>query len=304
MINPQMMGMGGFPDVPTVEELWKQEKSKFRHWIILFGIAIIALTGLAITTLVLSFVYKGDIEHKIADALKTTVNNSEVERKMLWSIFVPYITDAVAFLFGTVYYLITVRESYKKKSFAYLSQWSTFIVGFAAMISAWNLLSLAWSHSLTSYTTELATGIFSMTFNVLAIVIYFIVSTPVAKIRKTFQISARVEELKKDPQFRAMQDQLNNLRNGGQPGMNNGAYGPGFGAGQAQAKPTPPGATPNAAQPVKPAQPAVSPEEKKLRGMSVKDLKSVAKELSISGYSTMQKQELINAIIRVTKEDN
>ena len=301
MINPQMMGMGGFPDVPSVEELWKQEKAKYRHWIVLFMIAIVTLTALATVIFVLNLTDYDHILNTIYEHRKDKSDTkSDIKRVMLYQIIVPAAVQMVAFLFGMVYYIVTVNQSYKKKSFAYLSQWSTFIVGFAAIISGWDLMSMAWNHSLSSYGTKLPTGIFGITFNILAVIIYFIVSVPVGRIRRLFQISTRIEELKKDPQFRAMQEQFGHMMGNGQA---NGPFGPGVAPKPAEGATT--NSTTNNGQPnvVKPAKQEISPEEKKLRNMSVKDLKSVAKELLISGYSTMQKQELIDSILRVTNDD-
>ena len=299
MINPQMMGMGGFPEVPSVEELWKQEKAKYRHWIVLFMIAIITLTTLATTIFVLNLT---DYDHIVKTIFNNRKNDntsmSDVKSDMLYHVIIPAAFQMVAFIFGLVYYVITVRQSYQKKSFAHLSQWSTFIVGFAAIISGYELMSMAWSHSFSSYATKLSTGIFGITFNILSVIIYFIVSVPVGRIRRLFQISTRIEELKKDPQFRAMQEQFGHMM-----GQTQGQSPFGPGVPPKQQTSTTGAAT--AAQPnvVKPKTPEISPEEKKLRNMSVKDLKSVAKELLISGYSTMQKQELIDSILRVTNSD-
>lgn len=82
--------------------------------------------------------------------------------------------------------------------------------------------------------------------------------------------------------------------------INPGAFGASaFGPQAAPAQPAPA----ENGETVTPATPEVEPERKRLEGLSEAKLKKVAKELSISGSENMKKDELIEAILRVTKGD-
>lgn len=156
-------------------------------------------------------------------------------------------------------------------------------------------------------------GIIVFMLYISAILVFLGGSMQVAKIRKAFAISERVEQIKASPQYQAMQAQMNQMQANGQGPMMNPMGGMGPMGPVSTPQPETPVQPANAGQTtvgtnVAPIQPAVKREltplekqTKKLSAMKVGDLKALAKKLSISGYSTMKKNELVDNIIRITE---
>lgn len=294
MINPQM----GLPEVPTVKELWKNEKSKYRHWILLFGIGIAAVFALQLTAFIINMVNMDSIKDSIETNLKETyknVSDSDVNAAFNSTFLIGPIIQLVLVGLGLVYFLTTVYASYKNHSFAKISQWATMVIGIGAFIAIFQLLQLSWrSGSRTIFDTP--GGVFQFVNYFLMIGVYFGASVKVSKIRREFAVSERVEQLKNDPAFQQQMEMYKNMMQNGQ--MQMGPMGPMV---NPMAPPVQPGQQP-VNQPITPAEPQISKEEADLKEMTVVELKDVAKELSISGYSDMKKAELIKAILRVTEK--
>lgn len=307
--NPNMMGTNGFdlPKVPTVKELWKKEKSEYRHWVILFAIALLALTALATTILVINSMNfttiskwiqdynNGTDANKLLPGQPNYMDEKSANMSAIWEI-APNAFQVIGLLTAATLFVSTIFKVYKQQSFAHLSRWSTWMVGFAAFMSVLNLISMMWNRAVMDYLTSTPSGIFAIVFYVLSIVIWALISAPLARIRVAFARSAYVEKMQADPQFQQAKAQYEAMMRAAQ-GMQ-GAQSP-FGP-----APVAPQTTTDAnGQVVTPATPEVSPEKKRLEGMSLAQLKKVAAELSISGASSMKKDELIEAILRVTQGD-
>lgn len=317
-MNPNMFGqmpMGQLPKVPTTTEMWKDEKTKYRHWIILFGVSILAIFGLLLAGLIVNLVN----EHEIKDSLIKWAEKGNIN--MPSNITAPtevatYISDwaskywrssliivqsiklALVFI-GVILFISTVYTAYTKKSFSHISKWATTIVGLGALVGVWQLLSLIWGASpVFSYPQ----GIYDFILYILPIAVYIFVSQPINKIRRQFAYSERIEQIKNSPQYKQMMEQMEAMQNG-QAGSNPmGPFGP-----MSQPQPTNPmAAAPMAAAPAQPVKKELTPSEKRakeLSNMKVEELKAIAKKLSISGYSAMKKEELIENIIRITEND-
>ena len=316
MYNPQMM-MGGIPDVPSPKELWKDEKSKYRHWIILFGVGIFAMIALVLTGLIMTLMnigeaksggtgVKGEIYEYIRSnyaghdtAWYVDATNAWYQKKL---IIYPSIKIGSLFV-GAFLYIQTVVDAYRNKSFARLSNWASLVIAIVAMFGAYELFSLAWGNN--KLILNFSTGLYIFISYILAIAIWVSFSVPLGRIRRLFALSERVEMIKSNPMYT---EAMNNAQNMGQPmggpGMNPFMGGMGNMA-QHQVRPNP---NPNGVaaqgnpQPVQ-KQAELSPEQKQkkeLVKLTVVDLQAIAKKLSISGYSSMKKDELIEAIIRVS----
>ncbi len=301
-----MMGMMQNQNMPTIKELWKDEKSKYRHWILLFGIGMMAVLGLLIASLVLNVQTKGDIVQNMIDKIQELYKEgtpqhdgaADTANSIFNSTYIilPAIQMGLVAI-GLLLFITTVVQSYREKNFGKLSGVGTMVIGIGALFSVYQLFSLIWSGSRAEMFSTPG-GIFQFITYFVILGVYFGGSSQVSRIRRTFLMSARMEALKKDPNYQNMMQQAQAMMNGQAPGAQNmGPFGPKMGTAQGNpAQGNPAQATPQPTGPVK------SQEEKDLEGMSVQDLKAVATKLSISGVDTMTKPELIKAILRVTSQ--
>ena len=322
---PNMGGMGGMygmgngmqqnnqfmEDVPTTKELWKKEKPEYRQWIILFGIGMIVIFAMLLAGIIMNVKNEVNIKKSLFAWAQTHLSiPADIKDKetymhnwasYYWKMSLVMIQSVKLFFvfIGIVLYTTTVYHSYKQKSFSKISKWATFVVGFGAFMGVWQLFSLISSSPLFSYSE----GIFDFINFIFPIVIFAFVSIPLNKIRRSFQISERMEQIKNSPQYKSMQEQMkSNQQNPmGNPYGYNNPYGPST-------------VNNNMQQPVSPVvNPVVDKEQEnskknnkitKLNNMKINELKEIAKKLSISGYYYMKKSELVQAIIRITEENN
>lgn len=315
-MNPNMFGqipLGQLPDVPSTEELWKDEKSKYRHWIILFGISIIIIFALLLTALILNAVHGDSIKESLFNwgngkinfnGIKTGNNEQYNIDLNAWSnhywkfnIIITQSVKIIIVLIGIILYFSTVQKAYKNKTFSHLSSWATMAIGIGALMGMWQLFSLFNNNAIFSYSE----GIYDFILYILPIGIFIFVSRPVVVIKRKFAYSEKIESIKNSPQYQQMKQQMNGQTGPTQPN-NMGPMGP-------MGQPFPNGSTPKEAgkstqpQPVKKELTASERRTKELMNMKLEDLKEVAKKLSISGYDIMSKKETVEAIVRITEND-
>lgn len=321
-MNPNMfgqMGPGALDAVPTTEKLWQNEKEKYRHWIILFAISILAIFALLIVGLVLNIAHETRIKHDLASWGYGKIEFSGADNPTTGDLanpdpaatkYLPKLVDWASNTWrskvitqslkagfvgiGVVLFASTVYQSYQNKSFAKISGWATMTVGLGAIMGVWQLMSM-WIHkdySIFSYSE----GIYDFILYILPIVVFFFVSRPLNKIKRQFAYAERVQMIKQSPQYQQMMQQAESMRNGtGQPNM--GPMGP-------MGQPMPMGptaATPAKAAPVPKELTEKEKRVKELSSMKIAELREIAKKLSLSGIDEMKKAELIDAIIRVSE---
>lgn len=309
MFNPQMLGMGQLPDIPTQAELWKDEKQKYRPFIIMFGIGILIVFALLLASFILNVTnhsIKSDVAQWLQDmypdhynkftdqAIRASEANADAANWHRTYILIYPIISFILLGIGVVLYGATVYESYRAKSFAKLSGYTTAIVLVGAIFAGYQLMQMAWSED-ARLETEFGGGIFQIIAYALMIVVA-ILGSQISKIKRVFFASARIEALKNDPAFKAAQEQMQQMMNGN---VQMGPFGPIMPQPQAPTQTT----NENGEVVQLPAQPAISKEQEKLENMSLANLKKVAKKLSISGSDKMEKKELIEAILRVTSQN-
>ena len=321
-MNPFMNGMaqGQVPNMPTTKELWKHEKEKYRHWIILFGIGILVIFALFLTSLILSIVNEASIKEHIrvwgygkaqfagidpkgkiiydgSDydlAVKDWASSTWTKENIIYTSIKAGLSGI-----GVILFVSTTYNAYQKKSFARLSAWASFAIAICALIGVYEIISMAWQEY-PKVVFQYPEGIFLFILYIIPIAIWLFVSRPIAKIRRTFLMAERIEAFKNSPQYQQMQEQMSQMQNGGN--INPAAMGP-FGP-QSQPQ-TGPAGTPTAA-PTQPVKRELTPKEKRikeLQAMNISNLKEIAKKLSISGYTSMKKAELIDNIVRISESN-
>lgn len=299
MINPNFMNQGMFSpqNVPTTKELWKNEKSKYRVWIVLFGLSILAILVLSLVGLILNSSNKGEVINNLISWGKSPSSNLRfaqgVDQEIAinnWAnrfyrndlIITPSIKVTILFI-GLVLYISTIIDCYRKKTFSVISKWSTFVIGVGAIIGVYQLFTLYNGTPIFSY----AYGIYNFIGYIAPILVFIFVSVPINKIRNQFLISERITKLKNSPEFKNFQNQMKNNQNpmaSISPFIN-----PAFNQ-------TPKTNDENEANVNN------NSNFQKLKKMKIIELKAIAKKLSISGYNMMKKDELIDSILRVSGE--
>jgi len=294
--------LGQLPDVPPVKELWKREKSQYRVWIILFGVSILTILSLLITSIVLTQIGSGkeDIINKwyqyYSNEFRDHAAKDNANASFNWNQTVmPSIMVAMVGI-GAMLFLTTTIKAYQKQNFAFISNWSTFSVGLGAMVGFVQLMrQIQAPHLVTPVNT--VGGIVMLIAYILFIVIWIMASMPLVKIRREFQLSMRIEAIKNDPRYQAA---MANPAAGA--GMQQGPYGMGPILGAQMATPTQPGTENQTPQPnMNNVKTKEDKRREALENMTVAELKKVASKLSISGHKDMRKAELIDAIMRISK---
>ncbi len=291
MINPHLMGLNNFDNVPTPKDLWKNEKQKYRHWIILFGIGLFVVLAFYLTGAVLNIVNKDSIilalqeQYKDFPKSETLVQNAWITQHLVFPSLIISLLSIGLFL-----YVITITKSYLHTSFAQISLLSISVISFGALFSFIQLIMFLISLSRKPFNFNSMGSIFIFITSILFIVVYFTSATKVNRIRRQFAYSEYVQKLKTDERFINFQDHLKNS-------MVNQSASP---------------FAPGIINPIVAPMPAANNQEtkindlktndqyEKLNAMSIEKLQEIAIKLSISGVELMQKNELISTIIRVS----
>ena len=288
-------GMFSPQNVPTPQELWKNEKSKYRVWIILFGISIFGILALSLVGLILNASNKTEVIQNLINWGNSSSSTLRFAKGVdvdiaidNWAnrfyrndlIITPSLKVTVLFI-GFVLYISTIIDCYRKKTFSVISKWSTFVIGVGAIIGVYQLFNIYYGTPIFSY----AYGIYNFIGYIAPILVFIFVSVRINRIRNQFLMSERFSKLKNSPEFKNLQEQMKSGQN-----------------------------------PISPLSPFINPSFnqtqstneqnkidknsnlEKLKKMKMIELKAIAKKLSISGYNTMKKEELIDSILRVSGE--
>ena len=283
MNNPNMA------KVPTIKELWEKERSEHRPWMILFGIGLLVVLALMIASLIVTLVSKSEILSSLEDSLRQSnqiLNDTGIEQSVNRTFLMRVIFPSVASLLisiSLILYIYSLYVSYKSKSFEHISglPLTVMTIGFfySSVQIIMNLVSF-------SESTSGASGILSFISPYVFVAIYIFVGSKVSKIRNEFKRSSFVE---KNPQM------FGNVQQGMSPMPNN----PFVNTRNAQFN------KPVNIQENEVVAPTQEQERlEKLKAMSKNQLEILAKKLSISGFETMNKDSLIQTIIRISKNDS
>lgn len=288
MINPQLMGLNNFENVPNPKDLWKDEKQKYRHWIILFGIGLLVVLAFYLTGSILNLFDKENILQNIRVSLQNNlVSENQVNNQWItnYLVFPSLIISLLSI--GLILYVVTITKSYLQSTFARISLWSIYVIGFGALFSFVQIITYLASKNFGFVSMG---SIFIFINSILFIVVYFTSATKVNRIRRQFVYAEYVQKLKKDDRFIKLQENLqSSLVN---PQQSVSPFAPGIINPSAQVSSTP---VPDKISDVK-----LGNQYNKLKAMSITKLKEVASQLSISGVELMKKDELIATIIRVS----
>lgn len=275
------------------EQLWEEDHKTFSWWIGALFLSLTVIIGFLIAMLVI-FVNDRD---QIAKLWLDDLNNSSSSASLNNKEYVD--TQLTVELVKQIFYLITFSvslgllgftffKSVKSKTFANLSSLPTGIIFFLSFLTFFdflNLLVIRGNIAFGSFLKYSNYFIFSfIVVKVIYILVWFLVSRNVSLIRRLF---TRAETLEKMETFFANHPEAEAMRNQGfNPAANSQAANPEIN--------NRPNSSPKSAK-------ENDPIYQRLISLDEKGLHQVAKQLSISGYDTMEKNELINVIYLIYK---
>lgn len=264
----------------------------------MFSLAIVSLLILSLVALFLNglrFENSIDFLFKEYSSQKNPPSRSAVTRDLFLGVLLIIGIQFMSFFIGAVMFFKGIFNSYKSKSFERLSSAPSLFMGVSFFLAILHIFSILTNFSERSFYISQTQGILYFVLQIFIIVVFFSISIQVNRIRRLFMLSARIEEFKKTPQYKMMQQQFNNMQMQ-QPTQTQGNSSP-YG---------PPAATAVAAASEnnnKADDSPVNKQELKLNKMKLNSLRKVASKLFISGFEEMNKQELIKAILRVTQNE-
>ncbi|MGL6125418.1 MAG: Rho termination factor N-terminal domain-containing protein [Metamycoplasmataceae bacterium] len=269
-------------NIKKVSELWEEEK-KYRWWIIGFATSLIVLFVLNLVFVVMAYMSEKELINYFMGFYPT--NREEMADNWFNSIIVNLIIWTVALFISSLVFIYSIFNCYKAKSFEKLDSISSFFVGFLTFYSFFsnffNLIRIS----------EIFFGnnfmIFYFFLPFLSIPVWLLLARQVRKIKRSFFIAKRQEEI--NAFYEANQGQM-----GTNPFQS--PFGFPFQRTKTQEQQFNPVQNPeNDAEIQKNKE-----KSSKLEAMTIVQLRQIADKLSISGIKEMKKAELIKTILSVT----
>ena len=289
-----------------VSELWEEEK-KYRWWIIGFAASLIVLFALHLSLVIVAYNFKETLILYFEKFFSENANqnaNSYFNGMAMTSIGM-----SIAFLLCASVFIYSIYVCYKAKSFEKLDSISSFFLGFQTFFSLFSLIQIFMGQdfSIVSGNTIMILY-FSLKF--MTIPVWLLLSRQIKKIKRSFFIAKRQEEI----------NAFYEANQGMDPNNMNNPF-------QQQQSPFPFPFQQRRQNPIPQPQPGdavnndntnsnaskikeVDTKFSKLQLMTIGQLRKIADKLSISGNEDMKKPELIKIILSVSqsleveKDDN
>ena len=285
-------------DSRKVSELWEDEK-KYRWWIIAFASSLLILFGLNLALVIISYLYQTDLLTyftNIVNSIDPNFDNLPIYvNSQFDSMAMTLIGMTVAFFLASTIFIYSIFNSYKLKSFEKLDSFSSFFLGFQTFFTLFSLFQLIGRTDIYFGNSEVASNPIMICYFVLpffTVPVWLLLSRQIKKIKRTFFMAKRQEEL--EAFYEANQGQSMDPNNN--PYQQQNPFG--FPFQQKKQKPIP-----------QPQNGELSPTNNmetdskfsKLQLMTVHQLRKIAERLSISGNKEMKKPELIKTILSVSQ---
>ena len=278
------------------EQLWEEDHKTFYWWIGALFLSLTVIIGFLIAMLVIFVNDRDQIAKLWLDDLNSAnpsvaSKNKEFVNTRIIAELVKLIGNLIAFSASFGLLGFTFFKSIKTKTFANLSSLPTGIIFFLTFFNFLSLFDpLIDGVGFNAYLKYSNYYIFSIiVIKVIYILVWFLVSRNVSLIRRLF---TRAETLEKMETFFANHPEAEAMRNQGY-GFPNNQAGANSQAGNSEIN-NRPNSSPKSAK-------ENDPIYQRLISLDEKGLHQVAKQLSISGYDAMEKNELINVIYLIYK---
>ena len=265
----------------TTKDLWEQDRKWFNLWILGFFVCLLVLLALNIVIIAQYALDASGIKTRYSELLianSNDVKNADLYAENYWryGIIDGSINSAIVAI--TIYSLIhSFILSYRRKSFSSISTWPTLFVFIQAIYSFFSLFKLL-IYGITLKTSFEITwaNIISFSLSFVYLLTWFIFSRNVALIRRIFFFSEKMSEMNNiysemfnngHTHVHNQESTLNNSTNNSNS-ENNSDY-------------------------------KNNQTWLRIYNLGDEQLKELAKKLSISGYESMSKDELVKIIFEI-----
>lgn len=266
----------------TPSQLWDEDHKTFYLWIISFIVGLSIIVGIYISAIVLFVLDRDRIIQKFTEISSNSSNNPTHSSNIAYNGFLGQEIMKLAIIFSALVTLvISFVKGIKAKSFAVISFWPTFLMFILTFYSFISLIFLPINgiNITASFNTSPSFIIF-FSLNFAYLLVYFISSRNVALIRSIFLKVQFIEATKNANLFsNGTFDASSSVGNGPFEQMH------------------------DARVHTEHSKQAMEEDVtfKRLNALNKKQLDSIAKQLSISGYETMDKKELLKIIYSIYK---
>ncbi|WBP84098.1 hypothetical protein [Mycoplasmopsis edwardii] len=176
-------------DIDKVD-LWKNEKSHFRIWIIIFSVFWTLISLLSLSILIYMLADKTAIVNFLHDGLSKTNEKPSLSmaERAFWTRFIIEFISASIPVSILVTFGISIFKSYKTKTFINISSWALIVSKIHGFLSIINLISFFTSGNKISdqKTFQVVYLVITLIIVVLSIFQLFVVSWNITQIKRLF----------------------------------------------------------------------------------------------------------------------
>ncbi|WP_322962006.1 hypothetical protein RRG51_00770 [Mycoplasmopsis cynos] len=278
-----------------LNDLWKNEKQHFRIWFILFIVFWSIITLLYLGLFVLDLVFKDEI----IKSIDANIKNGPEQKNDSNPYYNTRLVIDILFFIGPaiilILFVISLVDSYKKKTFIGISSFSITLAKFIGIMTIINLILFS-----TSYIYANGETIYSKIYSSLSgivilfnIIQLFFAANNISKIKKLF-IQKELEN-----QAKIFFDAMNKAQN-------NSPFGPDLNSFFNNAQTKQQSVNEEEATVVNDSTPKTDSEKqmiiKKILELPNEQLHKIAEKLNIFGYEEMSKEQLAEIIYNHTKK--
>jgi len=275
-------------NIKKVSELWEDEK-KYRWWIFGFALSLFVLFALHLALTISVFLFKNQlIEHyKVFSPETASYTPLWFAENQFQGFAMTLIGMSIALFFCLSIFSYSIFNCYKIKSFEKLDSISSFFLGFQVFFTFLTLIQTFMFGANFNIISGNNLTILAFVLKFLLIPVWLLLSQEVKKIKRTFFLAKRQEEI--NAFYENNQQQMN------QTPFQQNPFGFPFQQKNNQSQ--------SAKKPIDVTPEVVEKDKRnlKLKLMTISQLRKIADKLSISGSKDMNKSELIKIILSISQ---
>lgn len=273
-------------NTPTVEELWKDEKSKYRKFAVGSVVSSIFLSLLSIALCLVSIFIFALGDGSTQDQAQNRISDK-------YASMVIQCISVVIILFITIKFLISIKNSYRNKSFEHLNLGTLMVFGFISFIGFIEILGFLIYHQNTSNSylepLQITRIVLNIIFSLASVVLYYAFFRNLRIIAAKFINARNFELFTKEVENMDPSNPLYNLFKSMAP--------------EKQEMTDKPNMVEEPAEIIDNDNKEHKKQQiQKMLDLPIQNLYIIAEKLNISGYDKMDKEELANLIYKITNK--